>query len=72
MLLKTIVYPKQSSKLANGIDERKFMMKGYSKIPLLRPPKIKTSCPLKTLFVKLKLLFSSFSTHSVALIRDHL
>ena len=29
----------------------------YSEIPLLRPPKIKTSCLLKTLFVKLKLFF---------------
>ena len=44
----------------------------YSDIPLLWPPKIKTSYPLNTLFVKLKLFFSSFSTHSVPLIRDHL
>ena len=43
----------------------------YSKIPLLRPPKIKTSYLLKTLFAKFKLLFSSFSSHSVPLIRDH-
>ena len=43
-----------------------------SEIPLLIPHKIKTSCPLKTVFVKLKLFFSSFSTHSVPLIRDHL
>ena len=43
-----------------------------SEIPLIRPPNIKTFCPLKTLFVKLKLFFSSFSTDSVPLIRDHL
>ena len=44
----------------------------YSEIPLLRPPKIKTFYPLKTLFAKFKLFFSSFSTPSVSLIRDHL
>ena len=44
----------------------------YSEIPLLGPPKIKTSYLLKTLFAKFKLLFSSFSTPSVPLIRDHL
>ena len=44
----------------------------YSEIPLLRPPKIKTSCLLKTLFAKFKLSFSSFSTPRVHLIRDHL
>ena len=44
----------------------------YSEIPLLRPPKIGTSYLLKTLFAKFKLFFSSFSTHSVLLIRDHL
>ena len=44
----------------------------YSEIPLLRPPKIKTSYLLKTLFAKSKLLISSFSTLSVPLIRDHL
>ena len=44
----------------------------YSEIPLLRPPKIKTSYLLKTLFAEFKLLFSLFSTPSVPLIRDHL
>ena len=44
----------------------------YSEISLLRPPEIKTSYLLKTLFVKFKLLFSLFSTPSVSLIRDHL
>ena len=44
----------------------------YIEIPLLRPPKIKTSYLLKTLFAKFKLFFSSFSTPSVHLIRDHL
>ena len=44
----------------------------FSEIPLLRPPKIKTFYPLKTLFAKFKLYFSSFSTPSVSLIRDHL
>ena len=44
----------------------------YSEIPLLRSPKIKTSYLLKTLFAKFKLFFSSFSTPSVPLIRDHL
>ena len=44
----------------------------YSEIPLLRPPKIKTFYLLKTLFAKFKLFFSSYSTHSVPLIRDHL
>ena len=44
----------------------------YSEIPLLRPPKIKTSYLLKILFAKIKLLFSSFSTPSVPLIRYHL
>ena len=44
----------------------------YSEIPLLRPPKIKTSYLLKTVFAKFKLFFPSFSTHSVHLIRDHL
>ena len=43
--------------------------------PLLRPPKIKTLCQLKTLFATFKLFvssFSSFSSPSVSLIRDHL
>ena len=44
----------------------------YSEIPLLRPPKIKTFYLLETLFAKFKLFFSSFSTPSVPLIRDHL
>ena len=44
----------------------------YSEIPLLRPPKIKTFYPLKALIAKFKLFFSSFSTPSVSLIRDHL
>ena len=44
----------------------------YSEIPLLRPPKIKTFYLLKTLFWKFKLFFSSFSTTSIRLIRDHL
>ena len=45
----------------------------YSEIPLLRPPKINDIFYLlKTLFAKFKLFFSSFSTHSVPLIRDHL
>ena len=44
----------------------------YSEIPLLRPPKIKTSYLLKTLFAKFRLFFSWFSTPSVSLIRDHL
>ena len=50
-----------------GAEEMK-----YSEIPLLRPPKIKTSYLLKTFFAKLRLFFSSFSTPSVPLIRDHL
>ena len=44
----------------------------YSEISLLRPPKINTFCQLKTLFAKFKLFFSSFSTPSVYLIKDHL
>ena len=44
----------------------------YSEIPLLKLPKIKTSCLLKTLFAKFKLFFPSFSTLRVHLIRDHL
>ena len=44
----------------------------YSEIPLLRPPKIKASYLLKTLFAKFELFFSSFSTPSVPLISDHL
>ena len=44
----------------------------YSEIPLLRPPKIKTFYLLKTLFAKFKIFFSSLSTPSVHLIRDHL
>ena len=44
----------------------------YSEIPLLRPPRVKTFYLLKTLFWKFKLFFSSFSTPSVHLIRDHL
>ena len=44
----------------------------YSEIPLLRPPKIKTFYPLKTLFARFKKFFSSFSTPCVPLIRDHL
>ena len=43
----------------------------YSVIPLLRPPKIKNFFLLKTFFAKLKIFLSSFSTHSVPLIRDH-
>ena len=42
----------------------------YSEIPLLRPPKIKTSDLSKILFAKVKLFFSSFSTPSVDLIGD--
>ena len=49
-----------------------FGMYMYSEIPLFRPPKIKTSYLLSTLFAKFKLFFSSFSTPSVPLIRDHL
>ena len=44
----------------------------YSEIPLLWPPKITTIYSLKTLFWNFKLFFSSFSTISVHLIRDHL
>ena len=44
----------------------------YSEIPLLRPLKIKTFYPLKTLFAKLREFFSSFSAPSVSLIIDHL
>ena len=44
----------------------------YSKIPLLRPPKIRTFYLFKILFWKFKLFFSSFTTPSVHLIRDHL
>ena len=44
----------------------------YSEIPLLRPPKIKTFYPLKTLFAKFKFFLSSFSAPSVSLIKDHL
>ena len=44
----------------------------YREIPLWRQTKIKTFCQLKTLFAKLKLFFSSFSTPSVSLITDHL
>ena len=40
-----------------------------SEIPLLRPLKIKIFYPLKTLFAKFKLFFSSFSTPSVHLIK---
>ena len=47
-------------------------IKKYSEIPLLRPPKMETSYLFKTLFAKLKLVFSSFSTPSLHLIRDHL
>ena len=48
------------------------MISKYSEIPLLRPLKIRTAYLLKTLFAKFKLFFSSFSTPSVHLIRDHL
>ena len=48
------------------------MESDYIEIPLLRPPKIKTSYLLKTLFAKFKLFFSSFSTPSIPLFRDHL
>ena len=44
----------------------------YREFPLLRPPEIKIFYLLKTLFWKFKLFFSSFSTPSVHLIRDHL
>ena len=44
----------------------------YSEFPLLRPPKFKTFCQLKTLFAKFRLFVSSFSSPSVSLIRDHL
>ena len=44
----------------------------YSETALLRPPKIRISYLLKTLFAKFKLFFSSFSIPSVSLIRDHL
>ena len=48
-----------------------FCNENYSEILLLRPPKMKISYLLKTLIAKFKLLFSSFSTPSVPLIRDH-
>ena len=51
---------------------RNYNLHKYSEIPLLRPPKIKTSYLLKTSFAKFKLFFSSFSSPSVPLIRDHL
>ena len=44
----------------------------YSEIPLLRPHKTETSYLLETSFEMFKLCFSSFSTPSVPLIRDHL
>ena len=44
----------------------------YSEISLLRLSKIQTFYPLKTLFAKFKLFFSSFSMPTVSLIRDHL
>ena len=50
---------------------RKWYYCEYSAIPLLRPPKIKTFYPLKTLFAKFKLFSYSFSTPSVSLNRDH-
>ena len=49
-----------------------YMYINYSEILLLRPSKINPSCLLKTLLAKFKLFFSSFSTPSVPLIRDHL
>ena len=64
----------------SGVGNQNFQHSGspdnpyfkYREIPLFRPPKMKTSYLLKTLFAKLKLLFSSFSTLSVTMIRDHL
>ena len=44
----------------------------YSEILLLRPPEIKTSYLLKTLFAKFRLFFSSLSTPSAPLIKDHI
>ena len=44
----------------------------YSEIPLLRAPKFKTFCQLKTLFAKFMLSFPSFSTARAHLIGDHL
>ena len=44
----------------------------YAEIPQLRQPKMKKSYLLKPLIAKFMLFFSSFSTPSVPLIRDHL
>ena len=41
---------------------RRYLWRSCSKIPLLRPPKIKTFYLLTTLFWKFQLFFSSFST----------
>ena len=54
------------------VERKELCWNKYSEIPLLRPPKIKTFCQLKTLFAKFKLFVSSFSSPSVSLIRDHL
>ena len=54
MVTKNNVYPWKPHFPVNGIFQ------GYSEIPLLRPPKIKTSYLLKTLFAKFKQLFSAF------------
>ena len=43
----------------------------YSKIPLLRPPKIKTNSPLKSIFKKFHSFFL-FSCTKCLLERDHL
>ena len=55
-----------------SLETKWFTVYRYSEIPLLRPPKIQTFYPLKTLFAKFKLFLSSFSTPSAYLIRDHL
>ena len=65
--LKKGITPMKSIRLLSKVNQVI-----YSEIPLLRPPKIKTFYPLKTLFRNFKLIFSSFSTPGVHLIRDHL
>ena len=49
-----------------------YMYTIYSKIPLLRPPKIKTNSPLKSIFKKCQSFFLCVFCTQCLLERDHL
>ena len=65
-------YFSKFGKWLTAASPRKPTMKIQWNSAIIRPPKMKTFCQLKTLFDKFNLFVSSFSSPSTSLIRDHL